>query len=347
MKKILSVLIAAALMIVALAACGGNGNNAASSDAGSEVSSAASAEKATVNIATLAGPTGMGMAYMLKGSDDGTTRNTYKYDICSSPDEITSKIVSGEYDIAALPTNAAATLYNKTGGKVKMLALNTLGVLYLLEKGDTVKDVADLKGKTIYVSGQGSTPEYVLNYILESNGLKVGTDVTLDFTYSTHNDLVAFAATGAADLVLLPEPTVTALMTKNADMRVAFDLNDLWADCVKDSDNADSVISMGCAVVNTAFAESNPQAVKDFLDDYSESAGKVNDDYTAASEVIAELGIVQAPAVALKALDRCNIVCITGNDMKKTVNNFFEVLYNANASSVGGSMPDDQIYYIG
>ncbi len=337
MKKIISILMVVAMLMTVLAACGGNSENAPTASTDSAT------QKATVKLATLAGPTGMGMSFMLDGSDNGTTINNYEYDVCSGPDQITGKIVSGEYDIAALPTNAAATLYNKTGGKVQMLALNTLGVLYVLEKGDSIKTIADLKGKTVYVSGQGATPEYALAYLLEANGLKVGTDVILDFTYSAHADLVAFAATGAADVVLLPEPTVTGLLTQNKDMRVALNLNEVWSSTTNDG----SVMAMGCVVVNAKFAEENPQVVKDFMTDYAASAAKVNEDNAAASEVIAKLGITPKAGVALKALPRCNIVCITGNEMKNVVTPFFEVLYNANASSVGGAMPDENLYYIG
>ncbi len=340
MKKIISIIMVAAMLMIMLAACNtGLDNNPTASVA----SNASTAEKATVNLATLAGPTGMGMSFMLDGSDNGTTINKYNYTVCAGPDEITGKLVAGEYDIAALPTNAAATLYNKTQGKVQMLALNTLGVLYVLEKGDSIKTIADLKGKTVYVSGQGATPEYALTYLLEANGLKVGTDVKLDFTYSAHADLVAFAATGAADVVLLPEPTVTGLLSQNQDMRVALNLNDVWSDTTKN----DSVMAMGCVVVNAKFAAENPQVVKDFMTDYKASADKVNADNTAASEVIAKLGITPKAGVALKALSRCNIVCIQGAEMKDMVTPFFEVLYNANASSVGGAMPDENLYYIG
>ncbi len=342
MKKIVSIFMVAVMLMTVLAACGtemNSGNNPTAS-VGSTVSTD---EKATVNLATLAGPTGMGMSYMLDGSDNGTTLNNYKYTVCAGPDEITGKLVSGEYDIAALPTNAAATLYNKTKGKVQMLALNTLGVLYVLEKGDSIKTIADLKGKTVYVSGQGATPEFALTYLLEVNGLKVGTDVTLDFTYTAHADLVAFAATGKADVVLLPEPTVTGLLSQNSEMRVALDLNEVWSAATKD----DSVMAMGCVVVNTEFAKANPQAVKDFMTDYAASAQKVNADHAAASEIIAKLGITPKSGVALKALPRCNIVCIKGEEMKNMVTPFFEVLYKADPKSVGGVMPDENLFYMG
>ena len=304
-------------------------------------------KKADVKLAALMGPTGMGMSYLLKDAKDGKTLNNYQYEVFSGPEEVTSKLASGQLDIAALPTNAAATLYNKTNGKVKILALNTLGVLYIVTKGDSIKTVDDLKGKTIYVSGQGATPEYALTYVLNENGLKVGADVKLDFTYANHDDLVAFAAAGKADVVLLPEPKVTALLNKNAEYKATFDLNDLWADAVADSDNKDSVIAMGCIAVNTAFAESNPEAVKNFIKEYNESVNKVNADSSAASAVIAEMGIVPAAPVALKALPRCNIVCITGDEMKDKINDFYNVLYTANPDSVGGKLPDDEFYYVG
>lgn len=345
MKKLISLLLAIVMVLGLFTACGANTNTDTSSVQSTQ--SKEPAKKEDVKLATLMGPTGMGMAYLLDAAKKGEAQNNYDFTVYSGPEEVTAKLVSGQIDIAALPTNAAATLYNKSNGKVKIIALNTLGVLYLVTKGDSIKDVSDLKGKTIYVSGQGATPEYALTYVLNENGLKVGTDVKLDFTYANHDDLVAFAASGKADVVLLPEPKVTALLTKNAELKVAFDLNDLWTDAVKDTENKDSIIAMGCIAVNTAFAESKPQAVAKFLEEYEASVKKVNDDHTAASQVIAEVGIVPAAPVALKALPRCNIVCITDNEMKDKINAFYNVLYTANPASVGGKLPDDNFYYIG
>lgn len=321
MKKVISLLLALAL-IFCLASC------AKTESAESEATG--SVDSSSIKVATLQGPTGMGMAYMLKN---------YDYEVCAGPDEITGKLVSGDFDIAALPTNAAATLYNKTQGKVKLLALNTGCVLYILENGNSIKSVADLKGKTIYVSGQGSTPEYILDYILGENDLKVGEDVNLDFTYTTHNDLVAFAATGKADVVLLPEPAVTALLAKNSDMRVALSLEDEW--------NGDASIAMGCVAVNTAFLEANPDAVAKFLEDYENSINLVNDttkiDDTA--NIIADLGIVAAAGVAKSALPRCNIIFATGDEMKTMMEGFCKVLFDYNPDSIGGKLPDENFYY--
>lgn len=341
MKKILSLIMAVVLVAAMFVSCASNNDTAVVS---SKTESVAPTSY-DVNIAALAGPTGMGMAFMLNSDD---TINNYNYTIAASPDEVTSKLLTGTYDIAALPTNVAATLYNGSQGKIKLLALNTLGVLYILEKGDSIKNIKDLKGKTVYVSGQGSTPEYVLRYLLEENGLNPNKDVKLDFTYTAHADLVAYAASGKADVVVLPEPTVTALLAQNSDMRVAIDLNEAWADVVADDDDdEDSIISMGCVAVRTEFAQKNPEAVKNFLKDYEASVNKVNSDYAAASEKIAELGIVAKSAVALKALPRCNIVFVSGRKMESQIEDFYELLFEANPKSIGGKLPDDEFYYIG
>ena len=340
MKRMICLLLSIALVALCFAGCSGD-TTAASSAA--EPASSETPVSYEVKLATLAGPTGMGMAFML---DEDSTRNTYDYTIASAPDEVTSKLLTGAYDIAALPTNVAATLYNGSEGKVKLLALNTLGVLYILEKGETIKSIQDLKGKKIYVSGQGSTPEYLLDYLLAQNGIDPDKDVDIDFTYSTHADLVAFAATGAADVVLLPEPTVTALLSQNPDMRVALDLNGVWEDTVAGTEQQGSVVSMGCVVVRTEFAEQNPQAVANFLADYEDSVMKVKADYQAAAEKIEALGIVAKAAVALKALPRCSIVFIDGQEMVDQIGPFYQVLFNANPKSVGGKLPDSNFYYV-
>ena len=347
MKRSLSLLLAIAMLSACLFGCASSGSGEGSSTAASSVNSAVSSREPVaydVNLATLAGPTGMGMAFMLDSDD---TINRYHYTVAASPDQVTSKLITGDYDIAALPTNVAATLYNGSEGKIQLLGLNTLGVLYILEKGDTIHSFQDLKGKKIYVSGQGATPDYLLKYLLTKNGLDPEKDVTLDFTYTAHADLVAFAASGQADVVLLPEPTVTALLAQNSEMRVALDLNDVWKDTVAGTDLKDSVVSMGCVAVRTEFAKNNPEAVANFLTDYRRSVEKVNSDIEAASQKIESLGIVAKAAVAKKALPRCNIVLITGKEMKAQIQPFYQLLFDANPKSVGGSMPSDDFYYAG
>ena len=348
MKKLVSVLLALCF-VLSFAACAKKPMTEPTTAPAPVEDETPEATGVTVKLATLQGPTGMGMAYLLNDADEGKTLNNYEYEVCAGPDEITGKIVSGELDIAALPTNAAATLYNKSNGKVKLLALNTECVLYILEKGDTIKSMADLKGKTIYVSGQGSTPEFLLNFLLEQSGLKVGEDVKLDFTYATHNDLVAFAATGNADVILLPEPAVTALLAKNQDMHVALSLEDVWEDVTEGTDYEGAEIAMGCVVVNTAFAEEHPDAVKAFLYEYEKSIDLVKDEANidASADVIAKVGIVAAAGVAKAALPRCNITFETGAEMRAEVEGFYKVLFDAQPNSVGGQLPDDNFYYAG
>ena len=341
MKRILSLLLALMMVALCFAGCDNTASTASSKEA---VSSKTEPTSYDIKIAALAGPTGMGMAYLFDNKD---TINNYDYTVAGAPDEVTSKLLTGYYNIAAVPTNVAATLYNGSNGKVKLLALNTLGVLYVLEKGDTIKDIEDLKGKKIYVSGQGAVPEFMLDYLLSANGIDPDKDVTIDFTYSTHADLVNFAASGAADVVLLPEPTVTSLLSQNKDMRVALDLNKVWDDTVKGTEYEGSIISMGCVAVNTEFANKYPEAVKNFLIDYENSINKVNNDYEAASEKIAQLGIIPKAPVALKALPRCNIVFSSGEDMIDQIKNFYNVLYSSNPKSVGGKLPDEAFYYVG
>lgn len=352
MRKIISIVMALAMIVALFTACSKGGSDKTGGDttkAPVSIASKDTGEKKSIKIAGLQGPTGMGMAYLFSDAKAQKTINDYEYEVCASPDEVTGRIVSGDLDIAALPTNAAATLYNKSEGKITLLALNTKCVLYLLEKGNTIDDIEDLKGKTVYVSGQGSTPEYILEYLLEANGLKVGTDVKLDFTYATHNDLVGFAATGKADVVLLPEPAVTGLLSKNSGMRVALDIDDVWEDTVEGTEYEASSIAMGCVAVNTKFLKENPKMVSDFMREYEASVEKVEQDENIkqTGEVIKSAGILPSAEVAMKALPRCNITFETGAEMQEELEGFLKVLYDANPSSVGGKIPDGEFYYMG
>lgn len=348
MKRILSIVMAFVLVLTLFSACGKKGTpEQPGKESEKPESSVPKATGVTVKLATLQGPTGMGMAYLLDDSDNGKTLNKYEYTVASSPDEITGKLISGNFDIAAVPTNAAATLYNKSNGKVKLLALNTGCVLYILEKGNTIKSISDLKGKTVYVSGQGATPEYILNYVLSENGLKPGTDVKIDFTYSAHNDLVAYAASGKADVLLLPEPAATALLAQNKDMRVALSISDVWADTVKGTSYEGTQIAMGCVAVNTEFAEAHPDAVEAFLYEYEKSIKDITntENLDKSAETIAKVGIVAKAGIAKSALPRCNIIFARGEEMKKMTEGFYKVLFDAQPNSVGGKLPDENFYY--
>ena len=281
-----------------------------------------------VRIAALKGPTGMGLAYMMQENS-----GNYTIDLYDAPDAVTGKFISGEIDIAAVPINLASTLYNKTEGNAVLLCVNTLGVLYVLEIGDTVQSVKDLAGKTLYATGEGSTPEYIINYLLEQNGV---TDTTVEYV-GEHAALAAMVASGEAQLAMLPEPNVTAASLKNADARVALDLTEEW------NKVAGTQLIQGCYIANRSFYEANPKAVEQFLSDYAASANKVNSEADAGS-VIAAQGILPSETIASKAIPRCNIVCVTGDEMRSGVTAMLEVLYAANPKSVGGKLPDEAFF---
>lgn len=316
---------------------------------GTETSSAASvpstssqAEKTKVNVYGLKGPTGIGLVNLWKAGEDGTALNDYKVEALASPDDAVAKISNKEADIAAIPTNLAATLYQKTGGTIQVLAVNTLGVLHIVENGDTIQKVSDLKGKTIYSTGQGSNPEYVLNYVLRENGLDPEKDVTVKFV--TENDeLATKLATGEAEIAMVPEPVVTTTLSKNADLRVALDMTKEWEAVAGDK----SALMMGCVVGRKEFIEQNPQAVKDFLTEYKASVEKALDDIDGTAALCETYGIIPKAAVAKQAIPRCNLTYVDGADMKEQLGGYLKVLFDADPKSVGGTMPDDNFYYLG
>lgn len=323
---------------LALAACGTTVQEPAA-----EEEPAADAEPVTVRTAALKGPTAMGLVRFMSEVDAGNLAdNDYTFEIYAAPDEITPLIAKEGVDIAAVPANLAATLYNKTEGGVRVIAINTLGVLYICELGDTVRSVEDLRGKTIYASGKGSTPEYGLQYVLEKNGLTVGEDVTIEWK-SEHAECVQALATAEGEAVaMLPQPFVTTAQAQNDKIRVALDLTEEW-DRVQTGDETSSMIT-GVAVVRSAFADENPAAVDAFLAHYAESVDFVNENVADAAQLVGDYDIVPAQ-VAEKALPECNIVCVTGEDMKERLSGYLAVLADQNAEAVGGAVPGDDFYY--
>ena len=291
-----------------------------------------------IRLGLLNGPTGMGAAKLLADSDAGETVNHYEYAIGSDPStDIVPKLNNGELDIAAVPTNLAATLYNKAGS-IRLLALNTLGVLHILENGDTVHSMADLAGKTIYSINQGTNTEYVLNYLLEESGLTPGEDVTIE--WKTSEEVTALMASGGIDLCMLPVPAATSVMMQNADVRDAIDLNDVWQDV-----GAAGTFTMGCVVARSDFVEEHPEAVDAFLTEYAASIAYVNEHPEEAAALIEQYGIVPKAAVAKAAIPQANMVCLTGDELKG-ISDYYEVLYAADPTSIGGAIPDDNFYYI-
>ena len=236
----------------------------------------------------------------------------------------------------------ASVLYNNTKGQVQVLAVNTLGVLYIVENGETVQSAADLKGKTIYASGKGSTPEYALNYILTENGIDPAADVTIEWK-SEHSECVAALANDPSGIAMLPQPFVTTAQTKNPAIRVALDLTEEW-DKIQENKEEKSALLTGVVVARSEFVKENPEAVANFLDHYKESVDYVNENTDDAAKLVGQYEIV-TEEVAKKALPECNIVCITGDEMKEQLSGYLQVLLDANAQSIGGALPEDDFYY--
>ena len=253
---------------------------------------------------------------------------------------MTPSLIKGDLDMACVPANLAATLYQKTEGEIVTLAVNTLGVIYIVENGNAVQSMADLRGKTIVSAGKGSTPEYALRYLLSENGIDPDADVTIDWK-SEHAECVSALATGSATIAVLPQPFVTVAQGKIDSLRVALDLTEEWAAL----DNGSALLT-GVVVSRKEFVEANPVTVADFLEDYTASVAWVNDNTADAAQLIGEYGIVDA-AVAEKALPYCNIVCITGEEMQEKLSGYLQVLYDADPASVGGALPEADFYYGG
>ena len=292
-----------------------------------------------VHVAALKGPTAMGMVKMM---DEYEGSEAFSFEICAAADEITPKLAQGKLDIAALPANLASVLYNRTNGALQVLAVNTLGVLYIAERGDSVHSAADLAGKTIYSAGKGSTPEYALNHILTSNGLIPGKDVTIEFK-SEHAECLA-ALMGNPDAVaMLPQPFMTTALTKAQDMRVALDLNAEW-DALQDENG--SALITGVVVARREFVENNPEAVARFMADYAASVEFAQENVDETAELVGKYGIVSAE-VAKQALPACRIVCITGEEMRSKLSGYLSVLFEQNPEAVGGKLPDAAFYYTG
>lgn len=342
MKKVKALLSAATAAVLALSLFG-----CAVKDAGNDPaqSSEPAVQGIEMSVAALKGPTGIGMVKLMQDSDAGTTTNKYSFQVFDSPDNVVAAVSNGDVQVAAVPVNVASTLYQKTSGKIQVAAINTLGTLFLLENGDSIQSVADLKGKTIYVSGQGATPEYVLDYILTSNGIDPDKDVDIQFV-ADHATLATMMVAGEADIALLPQPNVTTVLTQAQDVRIALDLTKVWDETNK-VNGKEGQLSMGCIIVNKEFAEQNKAAFNKFLDEYKTSVEYVTNETNldAAAQLCETYGIIPKAAVAKKAIPDCNITYIEGAEMKQNMQQNLQILFDANPKSIGGTMPDDAFYY--
>ena len=289
--------------------------------------------KQAIHIAALNGPTGMGMAKMMKdGSKD------YEISLYQSPDELTGKIISGDLDIACVPSNLAAVLYQKTEKNIDLLGMNTLGVLYIVEKGDTINNIEDLRGTTILASGQGSTPEYVLNELLSDAGMTPGSDVTIDYL-GNHTEVVNKLLAGEGSIALLPEPHVSIAESKDSSVRTALDLNEAW----KSKEGTD--LPMGVIIARKDYVDANEGAVKAFLKDYETSVKYVNEHQEEAGQMMVEAGLFENAELAARAISSSHIVFEDGKAAQADLETFYKILEKVNPKSIGGNLPDEAFYY--
>lgn len=344
MKKILALFTASVICLAAFASCASDSekDNTEKITDGTQAVTDGSVvipdgyESVDARVFAMNGPTGMGLVKMIEDAEAGRTANRYDFTLSSSADSIKAEIIKGDFDFAAIPTNLAAVLYNKTEGGLVIAAVNTLGVLYILENGDTVKSVADLEGKTVAVTGQGAVPEYAFNYIIKNAGINCEVEY-----YADASELAAKVISGDVSLAMLPVPYATQVVTKNTDVRLALSVTDEFKNAAK-SDPGD--LCQACIVVNRTFYEKNPDAVAMFLREYESSVDFVLKNQADAAKLMAKHKITPSEEVALAAIPKANLVCITGDEMKSALDGFFGILYEANPASVGGKLPDDKIY---
>ena len=333
------------LLALSLSACGGKQETSAQETPAQETPAQETPaveetpEAVTTRIAALKGPTAMGMVKLMQDDPQSESGALYDFTLAGSADEVTPALIKGELDMACVPANLASVLYNKTKGEIVTLAVNTLGVLYIVEQGEEVQTMADLAGKTIVAAGKGSTPEYALRYLLKENGIDPDKDVTIDWK-SEHSECVAALASGSATIALLPQPFVTVAQTKIEGLRMALDLNAEW-----DALENGSGLITGVVVARKAFVEEHPAAVDAFLQAYADSVAWVNGNTADAAQLISAFGIIEAAPVAEKALPYCNIVCITGEELAEKLPGYLQVLYDAEPASVGGALPGDDFCY--
>lgn len=322
-------------------------NAEASAASETETSSQASetdGDETAINVMALKGPTAMGMVKFMDDSDAGNAGDyDYNFTIAAAIDEVTPKLVQGQADIAAVPANMASVLFNNTKGGVEVLAVNTLGVLYIVENGDTVHSVEDLRGKTIYASGKGATPEYGLNYVLSQNGIDPEKDVTIEWK-SEHTECLAALTSSDNAIAMLPQPFVTTAQSKVETIRTALDLSEEW-DKLQEGAAAPSAMITGVVVARTEFVNEHPKEIADFMARYQESVDFINNNVEKGAELVGKYEIVPAP-VAVKAIPECNITYIDGEEMKEKLSGYLDSLYQQNPAAVGGALPTDEFYYL-
>ena len=328
-----------ALLLLGLCACASTDPTVLSTEtAAPNTQATAAAAGMDLNIYSLKGPTSMGLVMLLEDSKNGASVNTYHATMCTAADEVTAALVNGDADIALLPANAAATLFNKAGG-FSVVGINTLGVLYVVENGQNIQSLADLAGKTVVLTGKGTTPEYALRYLLSAAGIE--DQVTLEFK-SEAQEVVAAMGEYVAAIGVLPQPFVTAALAQNENLRIALSLQDEWSKV-----SEDSTLVTGVTVVRNEVLAQHPAQIAAFLQEAAKSVQQVNEHPELAAPLIENLGIVAKAALAQKAIPFCNLVSITGTEMKTLLSGYLQTLFEQNPKAVGESMPADAFYYTG
>lgn len=331
-KSLVSLLLALTLAL-SLTACGTQANTEPEQPADTPA-------PAEVNLYVLSGPTGIGAMNLWAAADAGETQNTYHITMPGANDEVVAAISNGDADIAAVATNLAATLYNKTSGGVTVLAVNTLGVLSLLGNGQEVATIADLAGKTIYAPGQGANPEYILRYVLTGNGLDPDKDVTIQFV-GEGSELLTVWQTDPEAIIMAPQPVATSILMQNENAVTLFNMTDEW-DKVS---GGDSTLMMGCVIVRNEFLQENPGAVALFLQEYAASIEKAQSDVEGTAALCEQYGLIPKAALAKAAIPSCGLTFVTGAEMKSALSGYLQVMFDADPKSVGGAMPGDDFYY--
>lgn len=368
MKRSMKLLAAALAGTIALSGCAKNSDKQASSaettiaeTESSKEASAASTETseesadqssnasennenasgAAVRVGSLKGPTSMGLAELMDRAEKGETENDYTFTMAGKADELVGSVANGDLDIVLVPANVASILYTKTQGNVNVIDINTLGVLYVVASDDSISSMEDLKGKTLYMTGKGTTPEYVMNYLLSENGLNDG-DVTLEFK-SEAAEVASVLKEDSSAVGVLPQPFATAACIQNEALKPVLDLTEQWN--LLNKENGSQLVT-GVTIVRSDFLKENEEAVKLFMEDHKASAAYTSEHLDEAAEMVAALGIVEKAPIAKKAMPACNIVCITGEEMKSALSGYLSVLEAADAKSIGGQLPGDDFYYL-
>ncbi|MCM1253989.1 MAG: ABC transporter substrate-binding protein [Clostridium sp.] len=338
-RKLTAIIISMVLAVSMLAGCGQEKTENADK---METTENVEADVTTdVHIGSLKGPTSIGLVSLMEQSEKGEAEGSYLFTMAVAADELLPQILSGGLDIALVPANVAGVLYHKSEGAICVIDINTLGVLYMVSGDDSIQSMADLRGKTIYLTGKGTTPDYVLQYLLAENGLTAD-EVALEYK-SEATEVAAYLSQNPEAVGVLPQPFVTAACMQNESLSIVMDLTKEWA--ALQGESGSSLVT-GVTIVRKEFLSENPEAVAAFMKEHKTSAAYANENIEEAAELVVKYGIIEKAPVALKAMPYCNITYMDGEDMKAALSGYLEVLYGQDASSVGGSLPADDFYYI-